>query len=176
MILIPVAKMSQQDLLYALTMSTGSNQNFFTHHFACETNLLPLRHNGRHAFVKEHIVISIFFRGLRFYYSAFAVESFLFVGANGLSKNLLVRRNMISLVADLLHYNARQFMRLLNVRGDINSRVRLTHEHLTPTNNDDSSVTKIFPRARSIISIFILFKYDKCLILIIKQMFYLRIK
>ena len=43
----------------------------------------------------------------------------------------------------LLHYNARQFITLINIRWDVNSWVRVTdeiHEHLSPTNNDDSSV------------------------------------
>ena len=63
----------------------------------------------------------------------------------GIIKILLVRGKVISWVTGLLHYNARQFITLLNVHGDINSWVGVTHkihEHcpLPPTNKDDSRV------------------------------------
>ena len=41
---------------------------------------------------------------------------------------LLVRGNEILWVTGLLHNNARQFISLLNVLGDVNSWVRVTHE------------------------------------------------
>ena len=43
-------------------------------------------------------------------------------------KILLVRENVMSWVPGLLHYNARQFITLFNVREDVNSWVRVTLE------------------------------------------------
>ena len=45
-------------------------------------------------------------------------------------------------------YNARQFITSLNVSGDVNSRVRVTHEiheHQPPTKNNDSKVVPNCP-------------------------------
>ena len=65
----------------------------------------------------------------------------------GIIKILLVQGDVISWVTGLLHFSARQFMTLLNVCGDINSWVSVTHkihEHCgpppPPTNKDDSTV------------------------------------
>ena len=58
-------------------------------------------------------------------------------------KILLVHGDIFSWVTGLMHYNARQFNTLFKVHGDANSWVRVTHEiheHLTPTNNDDSTI------------------------------------
>ena len=58
-------------------------------------------------------------------------------------KILLVHEHVILWVTALLHYNASQFITLLNVPGDVNSLVRVTHkihEHCSPTNNVDSTV------------------------------------
>ena len=44
----------------------------------------------------------------------------------------------------LLYENARLFITLLSIHGDINSWVRVTHEtheNLSPVNNDDSIVS-----------------------------------
>ena len=53
-------------------------------------------------------------------------------------KSLLVLGDVISWVTGLLHYNARQFITLLNVCKDVNLWVSVAHE--IPTNNDDSTV------------------------------------
>ena len=43
-------------------------------------------------------------------------------------KILLVGGDVISWITGLLHYNTRQFISLLNICGDINSWVRVSHE------------------------------------------------
>ena len=51
------------------------------------------------------------------------------------------KRDVIFWVIGLKHYNAGQFITLLNIRGDVNSWVRENqkiHEHQTPTNNDST--------------------------------------
>ena len=56
---------------------------------------------------------------------------------------LLGRWGVISWVTGLLHYNARQFICLLIVRGDLNPWVRITYkinEHWFPTADEDSTV------------------------------------
>ena len=58
-------------------------------------------------------------------------------------KILPVRGDVISWVTGFRHYNARQFITSLNVCGDVNSWVRVTHEiheHQSPTKNNDSTV------------------------------------
>ena len=45
---------------------------------------------------------------------------------------------IILLVTGLMHYNARQFITLFKVRGDVDLWVRVNHE--TPMNNDDSTI------------------------------------
>ena len=55
----------------------------------------------------------------------------------------LVRGDVISWVIGLRHYNASQLITSLNVRGDVNSWVRMTDEmHQLPTKNSDSTVVK----------------------------------
>ena len=54
----------------------------------------------------------------------------------------LVRGDAISWASGLEHYNARQFIAVLNVCLEVNSRVRKIHENETPTNNNDSTVNK----------------------------------
>ena len=79
------------------------------------------------------------------------VETFLFVGTNfrGLPNFCFFCGDVIWRLTDLLHYNyyARQFITLLNVGGDFNSWVRVTHkihEHWSPTNNDYSTETVLW--------------------------------
>ena len=61
-------------------------------------------------------------------------------------KNVLVCWDIILWVTGLLYYNGRWFITMLNVRWDINSWVRVTHNPRTlilppaPMNNDDSTV------------------------------------
>ena len=56
-------------------------------------------------------------------------------------KILLVRGDVISSVTGVLHYNARQFIYMLKVRGDVGyPRNPWT---LTPMNKDDTSVYNI---------------------------------
>ena len=43
-------------------------------------------------------------------------------------KILLVRGDIISWATGLIHYNARRFITLFKVRGDVSSWVRVTHE------------------------------------------------
>ena len=60
-------------------------------------------------------------------------------------KILLVCGDVISLVTGLLHYNARQFITLLNVYGDVSLWVHLIHKiHWSPSNNDDSTKVVLF--------------------------------
>ena len=70
------------------------------------------------------------------------VESFFFLGLMFVDYQKIVC-SWGSDFTDLLHYNARQFISLLNFCGDVNSWLRGTHEiheNWTPMNNDYSPV------------------------------------
>ena len=57
---------------------------------------------------------------------------------------LLVSGDIISWVTGLMQYNAGKFITWLNVHGDVNLWVRVTHEiheHQSPMKNNDSTVT-----------------------------------
>ena len=59
-------------------------------------------------------------------------EMVLFVVCVNVKKQLLFRRDIISWVTGLLHFNTRQFITLLNVSEDVNSWLRVpyeVHEH-----------------------------------------------
>ena len=70
------------------------------------------------------------------------VESYLLVGAICVDCQNLDRGSVISWVTGSLTYNARQFITLLNVCGNVNSWVSVPHEN--PTDNDDSTVFNLY--------------------------------